>query len=99
MVKNLIGKSYQVKHKKAILPYLQNHERFILMRRWAEDLASDWIEKYFSDVDIQKITNKKYNYISMYRHELYFSTLDENYKIKRGEKIRLCDTNFTRTTI
>lgn len=40
MAKNQIGKSYQVKHKKAILPYLQNHERFILMRRWAEDLTS-----------------------------------------------------------
>lgn len=40
MVKNLIGKSYQVKHKKAIDPYIENHERFILMRRWADDLTS-----------------------------------------------------------
>lgn len=93
------GKSYQVKHKKAIDPYIENHERFILMRRWADDLTSGWIEKYFSDVDIQKKTNKKYNCITMYRRELYFSILDENYKIKRGEKIRILNSHFIRTKI
>ena len=45
------GKSYQVKHKKGVLPYLEvqkrtdivenalnNNERFILLRRWKEDI-------------------------------------------------------------
>lgn len=81
------GKSYQVKHKKAVEKYLKTKRRFILMRRWAEDLKSDWIEKYFSDVDIQKLTDKKYNCITMYRNELYLTTITEEFKKKRGEKI------------
>ena len=28
------GKSYQVKHKKGVLKYLETGKRFILMRRW-----------------------------------------------------------------
>lgn len=81
------GKSYQVKHKKAVENYLKTGNRFILMRRWADDLTSDWIEKYFSDVDVQRLTNNKYNCITMYRRELFLSNLTEEYKVKRGEKI------------
>ena len=81
------GKSYQVKHKKAVIKYLKTGKRFILMRRWAEDLKSDWIEKYFSDVDIQNLTNNKYNCITMYRNELFLTTINENFKKIRGEKI------------
>ena len=71
------GKSYQVKHKKAVENYLKTGNRFILMRRWSDDLTSDWIEKYFSDVDVQKLTNNKYNCITMYRRELFLSNLTE----------------------
>ena len=74
------GKSYQVKHKKGILKYLEDttnyHDpytnkgniikecikagnRFVLMRRWREDISSEWIEKYFDDVDIIKLTDNK----------------------------------------
>ena len=63
------GKSYQVKHKKAIIPYLEDvnryvdnyydkgkiikesqekGKRFILMRRFKEEINSAWIESYFS---------------------------------------------------
>ena len=103
------GKSYQVKHKKGVLPYfndsvryiasyknkekvikssLEKGHRFILMRRWKEEISSNFIESYFSDVDIVKITEGKYNMITMYRKELYLSFYDtDTHKTKKGEKI------------
>jgi len=98
------GKSYQVKHKKGILPFLDyvnkikkenaiksamiNDERFILMRRWKEDITKLWIEKYFSDVDVAKITDNQYNMVTSYRGELFLSTFDyETNKVTRGLKI------------
>ena len=103
------GKSYQVKHKKAVLKYLfggdnyhdqyqnkgniikeciKNGTRFILMRRWREEISTDLIEKYFDDVDIMKITNNKYNCITMYKKQLFLSFYDhETTKTVRGEKI------------
>lgn len=82
------GKSYQVKHKKAIEHYLQTHNRFILLRRWGEDISSTWVEQYFSDVDVEKLTDNKYNCISVYKKAIYFSIYDnETMKTKRIEKI------------
>lgn len=81
------GKSYQVKHKKAIKKYLQTGRRFILLRRWKEDISNSWIEQYFADVDIESLTENKYNCISCYRKTLYLATVDEFNKVKRGEKI------------
>lgn len=88
MEKNLIGKSYQVKHKKGVEHYLKTGKRFILLRRWKEDISNNWAEKYFSDVDVEKLTNNKYNCITVYRKEIFFSIYDsETMKIKRCEKI------------
>lgn len=82
------GKSYQVKHKKAVEHYLKTGRRFILLRRWREDISNLWIEQYFADVDVAKLTNNKYNCISQYRKVLYFSIYDENTgKTQRIEKI------------
>lgn len=80
------GKSYAVKHY-AIKDYIENHHRFILLRRWKEDISNLWIEQYFHDVDVEKLTNKKYNCITCYRKVLYFSFINEDGKVKRGEKI------------
>lgn len=60
------GKSYQVKHY-AIFNYLNNHKKFILLRRWKADITTSWVEKYFNDVDVEKITNKEYNCITVWR--------------------------------
>ena len=58
------------------------------MRRWKEDITNLWIEKYFSDVDVSKITNGKYNCITQYRKVLYFSNYNvDTGKEQRGEKI------------
>ena len=103
------GKSYQVKHKKAVLKYLHDsityHDQyqnkgniikecikagseFILMRRWKEEISSDWIEQYFDDVDIMELTNNKYNCITVYKKQLFLSIYNhEDGKIKRCEKI------------
>lgn len=62
--------------------------RFILVRRTAEQLKNERIESYFSDCDIRRITNGKYNIISVYRKEIYFSNYDvEKNIVKRGLKI------------
>ena len=88
------GKSYQAKQNKdgyfGVTHYLKTKNKFILLRRWAADLTTSWIEKYFSDVDVNKLTDGKYTCITSYRKDLYFSNIDENYKIKRGEKIGTC---------
>ena len=55
------GKSYQVKHKKAVEKYLKTGKRFILMRRLREEITSEKIEQYFQDVDVAKLTEGKYN--------------------------------------
>ena len=82
------GKSYQVKHKKAVEKYIKTGKRFILMRRLREEITSEKIEQYFQDVDVQKLTNGKYNCITLYRKLLYLSIYDsETGKTKRFEKI------------
>lgn len=89
------GKSYQVKHEKAIIPYLEsvvedsiNRDRFILMRRLREEVTSEKIERYFADVDVPRLTNGKYNTIIYYRKQVYLANFDvETGKTTRGELI------------
>lgn len=82
------GKSYQVKHKKAVEKFLKTGRRFILMRRWKEEISTEKIEQYFQDVDVYKLTEGKYNCITMYKKQLYLSNYNnENGKITRGDRI------------
>ena len=89
------GKSYQVKHKKAIIPFLESmikdgekRDRFILVRRLREEITTEKVERYFADVDIASLTNNRYNMITYYRREVYLGNYDiETGKVKRGEKI------------
>ena len=58
------------------------------MRRLKEEISSEKIEQYFADVDISKLTDNKYNCISLYRKILYLSKYDiETGKTQRIEKI------------
>lgn len=94
------GKSYQVKHKKAVEKYLKTGKRFILLRRLREEISSEKIEQYFQDVDIVKLTNGKYNCITMYRKILYLSVYDnETGKVKRHDKIRICCSTINRAKL
>ena len=82
------GKSYQVKHKKGVEKYLNTGRRFILMRRWKEEITTEKIEQYFQDVDVHKLTHGKYNCITMYKKQLFLSHYDvETGKTTRGDKI------------
>ena len=89
------GKSYQVKHKKAIIPFLEsmikdgmNRDRFILIRRLREEITTEKIVRYFADVDIAGLTNNEYNIITYYRKEVYLGRYNiETGKVIRGEKI------------
>lgn len=82
------GKSYQVKHKKGVEKYLNTGKRFILLRRWKEEITTEKIEQYFADVDVAKLTNGMYNCITVYKKNLFLSKYDiETGKTKRGEKI------------
>jgi hypothetical protein len=58
------------------------------MRRWLADLTTLWIEQYFQDVDVEKLTDGKYNCISVWRKVIYLSNYSvETGKVTRGEKI------------
>lgn len=82
------GKSYQVKHKKAVVKYLKTGRRFILLRRWREEISSEKIEQYFSDVDVMELTEGKYNCIVMFKKQLYLANYDvETGKTHKGERI------------
>ena len=97
------GKSYQVKHKKGILPFLEsykkakeelienafnNYERFFLLRRLETEIKPSYIGKYFADIDVAGLTNNEYNCIDVYRREIYLATYnEEKRKVIRGVKI------------
>ena len=103
------GKSYQVKHKKAVIPYLngcvnyvdrytnkgdiitesiESGSEFMLVRRWREEISPTLIERYFDDVDVERLTDGKYNIISVYRGEIFLSNWDqEKSRIIKGAKI------------
>ena len=51
------GKSYQVKHKRAIINYLETGNRFMYVRRLREEVTVEKVEQYFKDVDIEKLSN------------------------------------------
>ena len=78
------GKSYAVKHEIGVLKFLRTGRRFILMRRWLEEITSEKIEQYFNDVDVYKHTKGKYNCITMYRKRLFLS----NYNVETGKTTR-----------
>lgn len=83
--------SLSTEDKEELLKDAKKGYRFILLRRWQEDISNLWIEQYFQDVDVAKITDNKYNCITQYRKVLYFSNYSgETFKTTRGEKIRLC---------
>lgn len=82
------GKSYQLKHKMGVIHYLETGKRFILLRRFREEVTSGAIEQYFNDVDVDRLTEGKYDCIVSYRKHIYLAKYDtETMKPIRGEKI------------
>ena len=82
------GKSYQVKHKMGVIHYLNTGKRFILLRRFREEITSSSIEQYFQDVDVEGLTKGKYDCIVQYRKHIYLAKYDsKTMKAVKGEKI------------
>ena len=81
------GKSWQAKHKKGVKKYLKTGRRFILLRRWKDEITNEKVRNYFKDVDVDGLTDGKYNYIDCYLKKIYLANIDENLKVTRGELI------------
>lgn len=94
------GKSYAVKHDRAInnyldslkdvnnLPeYFKNGKRFMLVRRLKEEITKEKILQYFNDAKIEELTHGEYNCIDVYTHKIYFAKrIDYEHK-ERGVQI------------
>lgn len=71
-----------------IKEYIKKGSRFMLIRRLVEEIKPANIEPYFADVDIYKLTDGKYNCITLYKNKLWLSNYDsETGKTKRYEHI------------
>lgn len=87
------GKSYQVKETMLTDAY-KNDAKFVYLRRWKEDIKGYAVEEYFSDMPIDKYTDGEYDQISTWQGFIYFASMGEDNKIKRGKCIgRYCALN------
>lgn len=77
------GKSYQVKLR-ALKRAYENDERFVLLRRWSEDIKQKQVSTYFDDMNIKEITKGAYNTIQAYQGFFYFANLTEDLKVERA---------------
>ena len=89
-----IGKSYQVKTRAIKNAYKDDNNKFIYMRRYAEDLKNFYVEKYFSQpaiiAYIKRISKNEYTNIFCANHTLYFGKFDSEYKKVLGKKCGYC---------
>lgn len=85
------GKSYQAKDKLMIRNYLKTGKRFILLRRYDEEIIKSKTELYFRDylanTDLPKLTDAKYNNIESISNKIYLTYTDEAGKTKKKEHI------------
>ena len=77
---------------KLITINIKKGSRFILVRRLLEEVSNNKVEQYFKDVDVEKITNKKYNCIKCQAGQIFlanwfFDDKDKRPKFKMGELI------------
>ena len=84
------GKSYQVK-----LTALENAYKtggqFVYLRRFKEDIKGYYVESYFSDMPIDKITGDKYDRVVAFQGFLYFAAENDKGEIIKGARIgRYC---------
>ncbi len=93
------GKSYQVKKtclERAYKGIDSEKGLFVYLRRWREDIKIGNVTSYFDDMPIDKITHGEYDTVTCFQGYIYFATIDEDNKIKRGARIgRYCALNET----
>ena len=79
------GKSYDIKINHGIKKAFEKQKcTFALLKRYAEDIKGSFVDEYFADVPVKKITKNKYNYITGYRGSIYLANIDEEGKIEKG---------------
>lgn len=81
------GKSYDTKYNALKEAYAKKKVSFALIKRLAEDLKKGFIEDYFADMPVEKITKNEYNYITGWSDNIYFANIDDNGKVVRGIQI------------
>lgn len=77
------GKSYAVKEK-VLLKAIKGESMFIYLRRYADDIKTNNVERYFSDMPIPIITDGEYEGVTVYRSNIYFCNYDDDGKVARG---------------
>ena len=56
---------------------LERGTRFILLRRFKDEISTSNIEEYFNDVDIMKITNNRCDSVVAFRGRIYLAKINE----------------------
>lgn len=86
------GKSYQV--KQTVIKNAMNGEKFVYLRRWKDDIKTKYIDSYFGDMPISKITNRKYNTIKAIQGNIYLMKVNKKGEIEKKLDIgRYCSLN------
>lgn len=75
-----IGKSYAVK-KDVLKDCFITGKEFVYLRRFADDIKSNYVKQYFDDMNINEITDGKYNDIYVWQSKIYLCNYDELGKV------------------
>lgn len=91
------GKSYAVKLR-CLERAWKFDEKFIYLRRWREDLQLGRAVNYFNDMveddlgnkRVNEITEGEYDFVDVYRSEIFFAKYNENNKKIRSKSLGFC---------
>lgn len=86
-----IGKSFSAKHKVATLAYHDINEKFIYLRRSAEEIRPSVANGYFKDLNIREITDGKANLVEVRQKEINAY----NYNTTNGTRSKICTLGYT----
>lgn len=87
------GKSYQVK-KTVLEEAFNNDKMFVYLRRFKDDVKQYYVESYFSDMNIEAITDGAYSLVIAWQGYIYFANINEKGQTERGKRIgRYCALN------
>lgn len=90
----VMGEAYEPDRIIHILERACDEAKFIYLRRWKEDIKTKFVEEYFGDMPIKKITKGKYDCVIAYNGFLYYGNTDkEGNRTKEKEIGRYCALN------
>ena len=80
------GKSFAVKEFVLTNAY-HDKGKFIYMRRYREDVKTNDVNSYFSDMPISSITQSEYQGVVCYQGTLYFCNYTDDFRAVKGKEI------------